>query len=586
VRSAPLLAALAALVPAIAAAAPSPGPARVAKWTEWHVTGDDVRLTLDQAGTARIEHAVRYRVVMGPLHQIDLTGIEPNARLTPEATVVSEDGRELGAHVEPKGDGGALRVLVDEPKGLKRGAYTFKIRYDADLVAAKELARDGAMWRLAWRSPALTEGYDAAHVFVDVPAAATEPRAIKTGPLPSGQLPLDGEEGGEDGVIASLRRSGGRDELELLRPHVARGESPLWSVRLDPKAFPEVHAPELRAPAPAPAAPPNRLGLAATAVGLFGIALALGIAIRAKLRAFAEACARADAEPRALVPLSPALSGVIGGVVGAAGVALELEGWPTAGAALLAVTMLFGVSRVPSPREAPHGPGRWLALRPAEAFPRAPRAGRLLCVLGCLVLGGMIYSCRYLAPQAPWLAALDALALLPLVVTGRRAQLPPRAVDGAASLARVFRAVKAMNTLRVVPWGRIPVGGDTPDALRLFLLPRASLPGLGAIELGVAWRRSASAWSPRFQALVRVHEDSDALARLARIAPLARPFTGKKPEERVVVLTPRMPGVRAAVALVVRVSAELTDRRVTIGGYRGPERRAERDKTDRIPAAA
>src|SRR4051794_26684845 len=91
----------------------------VAKWTEWHPTGDDARLILDGNGVARIEHAVRYRVVMGPLKQIELTGLEKNATIGPDATVTGDDGREMLAHVEAKGEG-ALRLIVDEPKGLKR----------------------------------------------------------------------------------------------------------------------------------------------------------------------------------------------------------------------------------------------------------------------------------------------------------------------------------------------------------------------------------------------------------------------------------------------------------------------------------
>src|SRR5215831_19114206 len=130
----PALLALAALAPARAWAAGG-----VAKWTEWHATGDDVRLTLDENGAAKVEHAIRYRVVMGPLRQIELAGIEPGARPAADATIVAEDGRELVARVETKGDGGALRVLVDEPKGLRRGSYTFRVRYDVDLVNAKEL---------------------------------------------------------------------------------------------------------------------------------------------------------------------------------------------------------------------------------------------------------------------------------------------------------------------------------------------------------------------------------------------------------------------------------------------------------------
>jgi hypothetical protein len=182
----------------------------------------------------------------------------------------------------------------------------------------------------------------------------------------------------------------------------------------------------------------------------------------------------------------------------------------------------------------------------------------------------------------------DALALLPIFVTGRAAQLPPhRARSAAPLLARVHAALRRETWLKAAPWARVPLGATDPDELRLLALPRAALPGLLAIELGIAWERTPTAWAPRFEAMVRVHEGTDAQGRLALVAPFRRAFTGRRPEERVFVLLPRMPSIQAARALVVRLARELTDRRLRIGGYGGQERRAERlEKTDRMPAAA
>jgi hypothetical protein len=61
---------------------------------------------------------------------------------------------------------------------------------------------------------------------------------------------------------------------------------------------------------------------------------------------------------------------------------------------------------------------------------------------------------------------------------------------------------------------------------------------------------------------------------------------GRRPEERACLLTPRLPGRAAALALVEQVARELADRRMRIGAYGGPERRVDRYRTDRVPSAA
>lgn len=592
----PLRAALGALLILFSAREAS-AAGGAAKWTEWHPTGDDVRLAIDGNGVARVEHALRYRVVMGPLRQIDLAGLEQNAVLAPDAVITGDDGRELPAHVELKGEG-ALRITVDEPKGLKRGSYTFRLHYDVDLVAAKELVKDGAMWRLSWRSPVAVEGYDAARVVVHVPAAPTEPRAVKTGPRPQAELDAlgDAREGGEDGVVATLARTAEADELELVRPHVARGDSPLWAARLDPKAFPGVQTRELRPPPPPPPPEPNRLREASLLVGLLAVALVFGGLVRAKTRAFAEACARAGATPRPLLPLSPGPLGIAAGLAAAAGVALEYLGWTTSGASLLALAMASAVSRTPSVRRAPRGPGRWVALAPKEAL-RAPeevgalldvgtRRGKVAAALSLLLVAGAVVLSRALGPEAPYLVAIDALVLVPLCVTGRRVQLPPDLARAPVTfLAKVHAALLRSPELAVAPWARVPLGAEVPDELRLLVLPKASLPGLLGIELGIAWTRTTTGFSPRSEVLLRVHDGSDAAARLPQIAPFARPVTGRRSDEKVVRLTPALPGRSAAVELVRRLVREVTDRRVVLGGWQGAERRFV-DPTDKVPVAA
>ena len=108
---------------------------------------------------------------------------------------------------------------------------------------------------------------------------------------------------------------------------------------------------------------------------------------------------------------------------------------------------------------------------------------------------------------------------------------------------------------------------------------------MSEIELVSSWPRTATGYAPRAEVLGRVHDASDAAARLPRIAPFARPVTGRKSDEKVIVLTPVLPGHAATLALVTRLVREVTDRRVVLGGWEGAERRVF-ERTDKVPVAA
>src|SRR5690606_2353891 len=99
----------------------------------------------------------------------------------------------------------AIKIVIDEGKGLTRGAYVAVVRYKLDLVAAKLVARDGAMWRIAWTAPAANEGRDGPRVVFELPPAPTEPRLSSSGP----------EDDGAPTTLATLHRFPDKDELEL-----------------------------------------------------------------------------------------------------------------------------------------------------------------------------------------------------------------------------------------------------------------------------------------------------------------------------------------------------------------------------------
>lgn len=487
--------ALASVATACAAARPADA------WQESHEVTDEVTVQIEASGTAHFDHALTYRVVRGPLRALDIIGIEKNADVEKDVVVMAPDGREVTAQAEMR-EGRVLRVSVDDPRALMRGSFVFHVKYAVDLVAAQELVRDGAMWRLAWTAPVANEGFDGGRFTFKFPSAPTEPRAINA------------ETGaGDESILATLHRSAEEDELELVRPHIAGGEAVAWTIRLDPRAFPRVSAPQLRPPPPAPPPPPNRVLDAAFCVALLALATAYALLVVQKDRAVAALCGASSsvgAQARALVPIAPGWRGFLAGAALAGGVALEVVAQPTAAAGAITAAVLLAAVRGPSGRAPARGPGMWLAIRPEEAFsiPRrdghwldiGARPGRIVAVCMCAVLLALGVVTVRLDAEAPYFVALDAVALLPLFLTGRGTQLPPDLARAHAPflgalfrrLRRRQRTVKAVHhvsstkrprrqheaaELRVVPWARIPSGLATPDELRLQSFRASRCPG-------------------------------------------------------------------------------------------------------------
>src|SRR6185295_119831 len=124
-------------------------------------------------------------------------------------------------------------VNVESPRGVSRGVFLFHVRYRKNLLSGDSIRRDGAMLKVGWTGPAWQEGLDNAKCTFVFPPAPTEPR-------PPGIATNPGAEEDEDETdvfLSQVRRSPDRDEVELIRPHVARSEAVRWSVRVDPRAL-------------------------------------------------------------------------------------------------------------------------------------------------------------------------------------------------------------------------------------------------------------------------------------------------------------------------------------------------------------
>jgi hypothetical protein len=536
---------------------------RAHAWQEAHQIGGAATVVVDPSGVASVQDELRWRVARGQLGPIDLRNVDPSAVVEPEVAITADDGRKLGAHAVRRDDG-TVRITLDDPRALMRGNFAVELRWRVDLIATRAISRDGATWRLAWSAPTAADGFDNARTTFDLPAAASEPRPIAadTGAV-------------DDGAVATLRRGPERDILELVRPHVARGESATYTLRVDPRALLQAVDPRVRPPSNvSPAAEPDRVGEASLGIALAALAVAFALLVGHKGRAFAAACAARRGRARGLVPLPNGVRAALAGVALAAAVGLEVAGETTAAAACISLATLAAALRAPSTVPAARGPGRWLELRPEQAFApdRGPghwldigsAVGRVTAIVaGALVAAAAVIAQRFDAEGASFVV-VDAAALVPLLVTGCASQLPPDGARSAAPwLAQAFRRMRAVPGLRVAPWARVAPDGIAADELRLLVVPKVAMPGVLGLEVGLAWSSTPVCPAATPEVLVRVIEGSPAAAKLAREVPRARTMPGRRPDERVVRLLPRAPTRSSTIALVRALGEALTDRRAS-----------------------
>jgi hypothetical protein len=544
-------------------------PAGARGWEEVHQTSDDVRVTVGADGLAVVQHHLRYRIVAGHFKTLDFTGVEPTAELVVETTALAEKGGELPAHVTPNPKTpGAVKIAFDEPKGIGRGVYVLDVSYRLDLVAAKMLVRDGAMWRLAWTAPPSPEGHDGARVVFELPSAPTEPRLASPEQAAT--------------TLATLRREPEKDELELVRAHIPRGEAVTWSARVDPKAFPRVTSPELRPPVTAMAVPstiPNHVPLVLIACALAAIAGAFATALGMKQGFVVRACASASVRERPLLPLRWGLGPFVYGSAAAGALAALLWGSPAYGAALVVVAMVLAAHRSPAPIARPRGPGRWQPIAdsevlvarkrdpmPGDALDIGMRAGKLTALAVVVVLATFAFVLRTRVAGAAIAIPLVSAALVPLFVTGTRAQLP----RGPAELAALVLGPARDALARLVDLAHVDVrclarireGTTSYDEVRLSCAPADRIPGLRSIELALATLEpTAHAALP--EVLVRFDDASEAASKIAQLAPGIRVVTGRGPDEKVLRLAPRAPTPAGAARLLARLASDLEGRRVS-----------------------
>jgi len=525
---------------------------------------------VERNGAATVTQELGIRLRGGPLSVLPLAGVDSDAEPLPDATVICSDDQKFGTvplSVTREPDG-SLKLAVERERGLRTGSYVFRFSYRTQLAKRELIRRVGNHVELRWVGPRFEDDLDSAKVTFRIPEANVAPVLPSPGSSSGTVNELD-ELGGV--FVGNLRRAPGKDELEILRPHVARGEPALWRVWVDDSAFEAFSAPaapkaaSLLASHELGESPRERLGWL---LGALGAGLAFGCLVFAKWRGFLAAAALRSAEARALIALAPGLRAALSGVL--LGLAVIAGGrWdePTLVGVLLLGVMACSALYASPGRAAPRGPGQWLPLSEADAFARQTTRlpGRWLdastwqgaLVLGVLLLGVVIlhFIERQHSPYRAVELLLASTVLLPVFLTGRAQELPAQpGGDPQRTLQRVLSGLRRRG-LRAVPLARLPQGSSSADELRLLVQPRGALNGLMAVEFGMDYAIGLGGIVAEPYVLLRVREGS----LCAQALPSATSFQrGRKVEERVAVLRPKLPTVSETLALMDELLEVLT----------------------------
>lgn len=531
-------------------------------WVETRVTGHSAVVDVERNGTATVTHELGIRLRGGPLSELPLSGVDSDAEPLPDATLICTDDAKFGTvplTVERQPDG-SLKLTVERERGLRTGSYVFRFSYRTQLAKRELIRRVGSHVELRWVGPRFDDGLDSARVTFRTPEASVAPTLPSPGSSPGTVNELD-ELGGV--FIGNLRRAPGKDELEIVRPHVARGEPAVWRVWVAESAFDAFAAgstPQAQAVLVSRElgeSPRERL---LWLLGALGAGLVFGLLLFVKWRSFQAAARLRRADAAALLPLAVGLRAALGGVL--LGLAVIAGGrWdePTLVGALLLGAMASAALYAKPGRAAPRGPGQWFPLSEADAFTseRSTLPGRFLdastlpgkLVLAALMLGllALHFVVRKHSPYRAVELLLGGAVLLPVFLTGRARELPVvPGGDPQGSLRRMLTGLRRRG-LRAVPLARLPQGSSTADELRLLVQPRGALAGLQAIEIGADHAVGLGGIVAEPYVMLRVREGSPCATLLLGQLTFQR---GRKAEERVAVLRPKLPTIAETLALV------------------------------------
>lgn len=544
-------------------------------WIEVTVSGDNVVLDVDASGAGQVRHEVLLRIRGGPFKSITIEGVDADAVASTDATLTrAVSGQAAGPAIPLTAvvHDGDLELGVPRGSRVGSGQYLLNFSYNTNLSERGLLQPGQELATLRWVGPRFDDGIDSVRVLFRFPHGSLPPRVPQADPA-AGQLGIVAE---YDGVFLSdFRRAQDKDELEVVRPHVAKGEPVVWRVQVDAAAVGMVQAPADAVPDGAPALvnpgitrSPRQRTTDLWFVALAGLSFSL--LVLAKARWFARAAAVFGATPRPLVPGQGWLRAVLaGGALSCASALLLFSVYPLLAALPVVVAMMFAVELAPTPPGVRRGPGNWRNLGGGEAF-----AAKLTLKLpGALLDGGRLLGFMTFACCAVALAlcaatvfnsaaargaglVIQALVLVPVFFTGRVTQLPIPVVSRSCRVLQpLFRRLRREAGLQVSVLGRFPASADEPDELRLLIKPKLALLGLNAIEVACEVQSGFAGPMVAPVVLVRANDGSPSYEAMPASVVWAR---GRTVNERACVLRPRIPTVGNTLALLRQLTALLS----------------------------
>ena len=546
-------------------------PARA--WVEQAVKSDSVTLDVERDGRGVVTHEILLWVRGGPLPEIGVEPVDEDAEILDGASAtIAQSGRAAGfpLPLEASKDGAHLRLRVVGAKGLRTGTHLIRFAYRTNLGDSNHLHVGVLGTTLEWSGPRFSDGIDTAKVVFRLPPSSFPPRL---GPAAAAGAPENVADDHGGVFLSTFRRTADKDELEVVRPHVAKNEIVAWRVSVDPSTFDTVQPATAKAPKVVPLATPHAPKVRPPTwpwwLAVAGLAALFGVAVALKSRWASAACSARGATPRPLLPFGTpgravlATASVLGSAV------LVVAGMPVVAAAVLMVA-LASATHLPPRAAAPlRGPGKWIEIDPDAAFAEAaaPRtAGRFfdagsavgfslfLSLLTAFVAVSITVMRR--SEYYGLSVALGSALLFPIYCTGRAGELPPDPVRGPADLLDWLMSELGKDAALVVgPIGRVPLGKTEPDEIRLLVLPKRAMTGVVAIEAGLDVHQGALGLLALPFVLIRVVEGSPAAEALPKGLFWTR---GRNVDERVAVLRPKMPTRRLTAALIRDLSQRIS----------------------------
>jgi hypothetical protein len=546
-------------------------PRRVEAWVEKRVDTSTTVIELAPDGEATIRYALSLEVHGTPLTGLTLQGIDADARPLADASVTRMQGgvaTSLPQPVQVQAHLGTLDMNVPLRQGLRGQTFLFEFAYRTRLLERGLLRQRAGSDRteLAWVGPRFDDGIDSVKLVIRTATAAHPPEVASGEPAGAEEDPSN-----YGIVMSTLRRSEERDELELIRAHVARGEAITWRISLASSLFPgapatspssalsvATHTPTR--PATLSTSPPRAPLYRALPWMLLGGVL-YALLVQLKIRAVRQAASVRHCRARAWIECRPAYRALLAGAMFATAVGGILNGAsPSFAATALLLAMALAAHRVPEQNQDLRGPGVWKTLEraalepvPAPALPGAwLDVGRLQgSLLLITALGAVTWAAARTFEHSAYLGVcllLGSSALLPIFCTGRAGELPCDLLARSRRfLARVERRLARQKDLVVKPMGRFAAVSEQLDELRLSITPSHGLPGLIGLELGLELQTSLGGFRAAPVLVIRAADGSPCQRALPRGL---RWMRGRTPEERACLVQPKLPTSVLCVSLV------------------------------------